>query len=40
MAYRCKRTTIGNPAALSAPDLIDRELTATAPDQRWCGDIT
>ncbi|PWU61332.1 IS3 family transposase [Micromonospora globispora] len=37
---RRKRTTIPDPAAPPAPDLIGRDFTATAPDQRWCGDIT
>ncbi|SCG74836.1 Transposase InsO and inactivated derivatives [Micromonospora inositola] len=37
---RRKRTTIPDPAAPPAPDLIRRDFTATAPDQRWCGDIT
>ncbi|SCL31079.1 Integrase core domain-containing protein [Micromonospora rhizosphaerae] len=37
---RRKRTTIADPAAPPAPDLIGRDFTATAPDQRWCGDIT
>lgn len=35
-----KRTTIPDPAAPPTPDLIGRDFTATAPDQRWCGDIT
>ncbi|MGI5215865.1 IS3 family transposase [Plantactinospora sp. CA-290183] len=37
---RRKRTIIPDPAAPPAPDLIGRNFTATAPDQRWCGDIT
>lgn len=37
---RRKRTTIPDPAAPPAPDLIGRDFTATALDQRWCGDIT
>ncbi|WP_446723518.1 IS3 family transposase [Micromonospora sp. S4605] len=37
---RRKRTTIPDPAVPPAPDLIGRDFTATAPDQRWCGDIT
>ncbi|MFI7517318.1 IS3 family transposase [Micromonospora echinofusca] len=37
---RRKRTTIPDPAAPPAPDLIGRDFAATAPDQRWCGDIT
>jgi transposase InsO family protein len=37
---RRKRTTIPDPAAAPVPDLIGRDFTATAPDQRWYGDIT
>jgi transposase InsO family protein len=37
---RRKRTTIPDPAAPGVPDLLGRDFTATAPDQRWCGDIT
>ena len=37
---RRKQTTVPDPAVPPAPDLIDRDFTATAPDQRWCGDIT
>ncbi|MDW5326739.1 IS3 family transposase [Plantactinospora sp. KLBMP9567] len=37
---RRKRTTIPDPAAAPVPDLIGRDFTADAPDQRWCGDIT
>ncbi|MEH0938103.1 IS3 family transposase [Micromonospora psammae] len=36
---RRKRTTIPDPAVPPAPDLIGRDFTAAAPDQRWCGDI-
>jgi len=35
-----KRTTIGGDQPVSAPDLISRDFTAAAPNQRWCGDIT
>jgi putative transposase len=35
-----KRTTIAGAAPVPAPDLIGRDCTAEAPDQRWCGDIT
>jgi transposase InsO family protein len=38
--HRRKRTTIPDPATPPVPDLIGRDFTATAPDQRWCGDIT
>jgi transposase InsO family protein len=37
---RRRRTTVADPAAPRAPDLLGRDFTATAPDQRWCGDIT
>jgi hypothetical protein len=33
-----KRTTIAGDAAVPAPDLIGRDLTAEGADQRWCGD--
>ena len=36
---RC-RTTIADPAAAKAPDLIGRDFTAAAPNQRYVGDIT
>ncbi len=35
-----KRTTIGGDRPVPAPDLIGRDFTATAPDTRWCGDVT
>ncbi len=35
-----KRTTVPGDAPVPAPDLIGRDFTAAAPDQRWCGDIT
>lgn len=34
------RTTRRDPAATPAPDLLERDFTATAPDERWAGDIT
>lgn len=37
---RRKRTTIPDPATPPVPDPIGRDFTATARDQRWCGDIT
>jgi transposase InsO family protein len=37
---RRKRTTLCDPAAPPVADLLGRDFTATAPDQRWCGDIT
>jgi transposase InsO family protein len=35
-----KRTTIAGDSPVPAPDLIGRDFTAQAPNQRWCGDIT
>ncbi len=37
---RGRRTTIADPTAPKAPDLLRRDFTATALNQRWCGDIT
>lgn len=37
---RRRRTTICDPLAPPAPDLLNRDFTATGADQRWCGDIT
>lgn len=37
---RRHRTTIGDPAAAKAPDLIRRVFTASAPNTRYVGDIT
>jgi transposase InsO family protein len=37
---RRHRTTIPDPAAAKAPDLIGRDFTAAAPNQRYVGDIT
>jgi transposase InsO family protein len=37
---RRRRTTISDPAAVVAADLLGRDFTAAAPDQRWVGDIT
>jgi transposase InsO family protein len=37
---RRKRTTVADPLAPPAPDLIKRDFTAAGLDQRWCGDIT
>ena len=34
------QTTIADPAATKAPDLIGRDFTAPAPNQRYVGDIT
>lgn len=35
-----KRTTVAGDAPVPAPDLIGRDFTAQAVNQRWCGDIT
>ncbi|WP_235940048.1 IS3 family transposase [Occultella kanbiaonis] len=35
-----KRTTVHGDAPVPAPDLIARDFTAAAPNQKWCGDIT
>jgi transposase InsO family protein len=37
---RRTRTTIADPAAVKAPDLIGRDFTAPAPNRRYVGDIT
>jgi transposase InsO family protein len=37
---RRRRTTVTDPVAPLAPDLLGRDFTADGPDQRWCGDIT
>jgi transposase InsO family protein len=34
------RTTIADPAALRAPDRVQRDFTATAPDRLWVADFT
>lgn len=34
------RTTIADPAAPPAPDLVDRAFTASAPNQLWLADLT
>jgi len=37
---RRKRTTVPDPVAPPAPDLVGRDFTAADLDERWCGDIT
>jgi transposase InsO family protein len=37
---RRHRTTVADPAAAKAPDLIGRDFTAPAPNRRYVGDIT
>jgi transposase InsO family protein len=34
------RTTISDPGALRPPDLVERDFTATGPDQLWVADFT
>lgn len=34
------RTTIADPTALRSPDLVNRDFTATGPDQLWVADFT
>ena len=34
---RGRKTTIPSPAAITIPDLLGRDFTATAPDRRWVG---
>jgi putative transposase len=34
------RTTIGDPTALRAPDLVKRDFTASAPNELWVSDFT
>jgi putative transposase len=35
-----KRTTVADPAAVRAPDLVQRQFTATRPNQLWVSDFT
>jgi putative transposase len=35
-----RRTTIADPAAVRAPDLVKRQFTATRPNQLWVSDFT
>lgn len=37
---RKKRTTVPDPVAPPAPDLVQRDFTARRLDEKWCGDIT
>lgn len=34
------RTAIPNPGDARSPDLVDRDFTATAPNQLWVADFT
>lgn len=35
-----RATTIAGPHPVGAPDLIGRDFTSAAPNEKWCGDIT
>jgi putative transposase len=35
-----KRTTVHGDKPVPAPDLLGRDFTAEAPNEKWCGDIT
>lgn len=37
---KTKRTTIADPAAQRARDLVNRNFAPTAPDRLWVADIT
>jgi putative transposase len=37
---RAVRTTVADPAASRAPDLVRRQFTAARPDQLWVADFT
>jgi putative transposase len=37
---KARRTTIADPAATRAPDLVQRRFTATRPNQLWVSDFT
>ena len=39
-AHARRRWRRGRPDTAPAPDLLERDFTATAPDERWVGDIT
>src|SRR5436190_18844675 len=34
------RTTIADPTALRPPDLVERDFTASGPNELWCADFT
>jgi transposase InsO family protein len=35
-----RTTTIADPTAARAPDLVDRDFTAAAPNRLWVADVT
>jgi putative transposase len=37
---KTRRTTVADPAAVRAPDLVNRQFTATRPNQLWVSDFT
>jgi putative transposase len=37
---RTVRTTVADPDAARAPDLLGRDFTANAPDEKWVADFT
>jgi putative transposase len=37
---KARRTTVADPAATRAPDLVNRQFTATRPNQLWVSDFT
>ena len=37
---KSKRATVADPAAVRAPDLVNRQFTATRPNQLWVSDFT
>ncbi|WP_435060298.1 DDE-type integrase/transposase/recombinase, partial [Streptomyces sp. bgisy060] len=40
MRGRRRRTTVPEPSAPRPPDLVDRDFTASRPDQLWVADMT
>ena len=37
---RTRRTTVADPTAARAPDLVERDFTAAAPNRLWVADFT
>src|SRR3954447_12503101 len=37
---KIRKTTVANPADSAAPNLLDRNFSATRPNERWVTDIT
>ncbi len=40
LSGRLRRTTVPEPSAPRPPDLVDRDFTASRPDQPWVADLT